>query len=83
MAGPVYRVDSYNSKKKEYVLVPRFGPRFAAMYPELLYAEQKHLDPLLKEAGHVPGDVPVAEPFLVEVVDVDYDKVKKLRRFES
>ncbi len=83
MAGPIYRLDSYNAKKKEYALVPRFGPRFASMYPETLYAEQKHIDHLLKEAGYIAGDVPVADPFLVEIQDVEYGKVKKLRRFEQ
>ncbi|MBI4441690.1 hypothetical protein HY639_05970 [Candidatus Woesearchaeota archaeon] len=79
--APVYRLESYNAKKKTYVLVPRFGPRFASMFPETLYAKQEHIDPILKEAGYLPGDTPVAEPLLVEILDVENDKVRNLRRF--
>ena len=82
MKGIIYSLESYDAKKKAYMLAVRSGPRFASAFPETLTAAQEHVDPLLKEAGYIPGDVPVSEPFLVEVLDVEYDKVKKLRRFE-
>lgn len=82
MKGVVYRLESYDARKKSYALVARSGPRFVGAFSETLTAAQEHIDPLLKESGYIPGDVPVSEPFLVEVLDVESDKVKKLRRFE-
>lgn len=81
--GPVYRLDNFNEKKKTYLLVPRFGQRFANMFPEKLYAKQADIDPILEEGGYMIEEVPVSEPLLLEILEVDQDRITKLRRFET
>ena len=78
--GHVYRLETYNGKKKTYVLVPR-GERILSLLPERLLAKRDLIDPLLEEAGYVPEEVPVSEPLLVEILCLEDNKVTKVRRF--